>query len=262
MKKNKIRADEALVLQKLVENRSKAQALIMQGKVFKWDERQNKNVKVEKAGQAVQIEDKFEIENPFPLDVGRGALKLRAAFNFWPELKTHTEKALALDIGASTGGFTQVLLENGAQKVVALDVGRNQLHERLKSDPRVLNLEKTHILEVQESLWTDHQIQIPFDIIVSDLSFISLKNIIPKAFPWLKKGGRWLLLVKPQFELDAKKVPKGVVKKDEDRILALNKILNVVQEQSEILDYEHQECPIAGGEGNREFLLILRKKSF
>jgi 23S rRNA (cytidine1920-2'-O)/16S rRNA (cytidine1409-2'-O)-methyltransferase len=260
VKTGKLRADEALLQQKLVETRSKAQALIMQGKVSYFNEKQGRWELIEKAGESVKADTQFQIENPFPLDVGRGAQKLRGAFAQWPQLRDEVKGAKALDIGASTGGFSQVLLELGAESVIALDVGRNQLHERIKNDKRVRNLEKTHILETTELQWHEWSVPLPFDLMVTDLSFISLAKVVPHAFAWLKPGGFWLLLVKPQFELDAKRVPKGVVKNESDRQVALEKICSIAREIPGFASLEHCDCPLPGTEGNKEFLLYLRKK--
>jgi 23S rRNA (cytidine1920-2'-O)/16S rRNA (cytidine1409-2'-O)-methyltransferase len=262
MSDNKKRIDEILVLQNLVETRNKAQALILQGKVFYWNDKKSDWKKVEKAGEKFASQEiKIKIENPFPADVGRGALKLRAALNQWPQIINLIKNAHCLDVGASTGGFTQVLLENMASGVVAIDVGRNQLHERLKSNPKVINLEKTHILNIEDNFWSENKISIPFDVIVTDLSFISLYKVIDKVSPWLKNTGVWILLVKPQFELEAKKVPKGIVKDESYRLEAINKILSKVKELSHYEKIEYIDCPVAGTEGNREYLLYLQKKS-
>lgn len=255
--KNKKRVDQILVDQSKVETRSKAQALILAGSVeFKKDDRWEK---VKKAGDAFLPETEFRIEDATLADVGRGAQKLRGAFQAWPEIEEALKEKLALDIGSSTGGFTQVLLEKGATKVVALDVGTHQLHERLRKDSRVLSLEQTHVLRIGESFWKEKNISLPFDFFVTDVSFISVTKVLSHAYFWLKSGGFWVLLVKPQFELDAKKVPRGIVKNPDFRKEALERVLNLINELGCFRVLGQIESPITGTDGNVEYLLCLQK---
>lgn len=255
--KVKKRADSLLVEKKIVESRSKAQALILAGSVkYKIDSDWEK---VKKAGDQLSPDTEFQIQDATLNDVGRGAQKLRAAFETWSELEFSAKDGQALDIGSSTGGFTQVLLEKGAASVVAVDVGTHQLHERLRNDSRVLSLEKTHILRVDSNFWKTHKIDLPFDVLVTDVSFISVKKVMSHAKDWLKKNGCWLVLVKPQFELDAKKVPKGIVKNQDDRNDALNGVISLANQLGCFRVLGQRESPITGADGNVEYLLCLQK---
>ena len=164
-----------------------------------------------------------------------------------------------MDIGSSTGGFTQVLLEAGAQNVVALDVGTHQLHERLRVNPKVVSLENTHVLRIEENFFREKNIALPFDLIVTDVSFISVKKILKHAAEWLVNGGYWIVLVKPQFELEPKKVPKGVVKNPEFRKQALQGVITLATELGCFRVLGQCESPIRGAEGNVEYLVCLQK---
>ena len=180
MKTPKLRADELVVKKGLVESRSKAQALIMAEEILLARTDASGGVvwePVQKAGQSLPEDAQLKLKHEGPQDVGRGALKLRGAFDQWPELFRMCEGALALDVGSSTGGFTQVLLEKGAARVVALDVGTHQLHESLRKDSRVLSLEQTHVLKVEAADWKGHGIELPFGFVVMDVSFISVNSL-------------------------------------------------------------------------------------
>lgn len=266
----KKRADEIVHHRKLTESRNKAQALIMAGQVAwrpagpldadgkrlpseaAWDA-------VKKPGQQLPSDCEVMLSVPARQDVGRGATKLRRAFQCWGDLGARG--ALALDVGASTGGFTQVLLEQGASKVVALDVGTHQLHERLRADPRVISVEQQHVLRVNEKLWEGLGVVPAFGLIVTDLSFISLTKILAAVEPWLAAGGNWILLVKPQFEVGPKKAPGGVVKNPDFHEEALNLVRASVEQLPRLIWMAVEPSPIEGGDGNREFLLWLQKKS-
>jgi len=258
MKKNRLRADERVLQLGLVETRSRAQALIMAGCVYlKKTSDQKDWEKVDKAGQAVPPDCEIHVDDPNKKDVGRGAKKLRGALEAWPEIDL--TGATCLDIGSSTGGFTQVCLERGAKKVVALDVGTHQLHEKLRADDRVLSVEKQHVLKMSDERWAELDVRPEFDFICTDLSFISATKVIPVAVDWLKPGASWVLLVKPQFELEPKKVPKGIVRNPEHQQEAVDKIKTSIQ-SVECLKWEALiPSPIKGGEGNVEFLLWVRK---
>ncbi len=263
MKAAKLRADELVVKRGLVESRSKAQAYIMAGEVLfarvdaggetHW-------TPVLKSGQALAEDTEIKLKHDGPQDVGRGAQKLRKAFEVWPELLESSQGGLGFDIGSSTGGFTQVLLEKGAARVVALDVGTHQLHERLRSDARVLSLEQTHVLKVETQDWLRHGVQLPFDILVTDVSFISVTRILSHVAPWMKPLAPWVVLVKPQFELDRSRVPKGIVRDEGDRQDAIGRVREAVQATG-LLDWKALvESPIQGGDGNIEYLAYLERK--
>lgn len=251
----KIRADQLLVEQKKVETRSRAQALILAGCVEYLSPKGWQ--KVSKAGDQMAPETELRVDDPNSKDVGRGAQKLRGAFGYWSEV--NAESALALDIGSSTGGFTQVLLEKGAKQVVALDVGTHQLHEKLRSDSRVLSLEQTHVLKIDENFFKLKGVVLPFDILVMDVSFISSTKVIRHASSWLKKDGYWIILVKPQFELEPKKLVRGIVKEPEYRIEALENVIKLANELGCFKVIGHIESPITGTDGNVEYLLCLQK---
>jgi 23S rRNA (cytidine1920-2'-O)/16S rRNA (cytidine1409-2'-O)-methyltransferase len=159
-----------------------------------------------------------------------------------------------LDIGASTGGFTEIALTFDAKKVYCVDVGTNQLHEKIKSNKKVINLEKTHVRELNSSLITEE-----IDICVVDVSFISLDKILPFIHPFLKKAAEIVLLVKPQFEVGKENISKGGIVKNKTLYpIVINKIIHEAEKCN--LDYQqHIESPILGGKGNIEFLMYLKK---
>jgi 23S rRNA (cytidine1920-2'-O)/16S rRNA (cytidine1409-2'-O)-methyltransferase len=257
--KLKKRADQLLFENNLTESRSKAQALILAGSV-EYLSPKGLWVKLQKAGELFSTETTFKITDATLKDVSRGATKLRAVFDEWPFLTEQVKDASALDIGSSTGGFTQVLLEKGAAHVVALDVGTHQLHERLRKDPRVLSLEKTHVLKIDEGFWKHQkELSYPFGVFVMDVSFISSNKVLFHAHPWLKAGGHWVLLVKPQFELEPSKLRKGIVKSEEFRQEALLSVVNFANKLGCFNVKGYCESPIAGMDGNKEFLLCLEK---
>ncbi len=257
----KMRADEFMVALGLTESRSKAQAAIMAGEVFsrpKSSESEDSWEPVKKASQSFPEGTQLQLRSLSAQDVGRGAQKLRGALERWTEIDVFGKECL--DIGASTGGFTQVLLERGAARVIALDVGTHQLHERLRRESRVVSIEQQHVLKVDDAFWKTRGLSADFDLIVTDLSFISLERVLPHAAPWLKKGAHWLLLVKPQFELDRTKLVKGIVKNPEFQKEAVDRVVMLASEPSLGLSYQDlMESPILGGDGNKEFLLWLKK---
>lgn len=227
----------------LAENQSKAKARIMAGDVIIDDHRQDKpGIKVYRS---VSIRLKGN-SHPY---VGRGGLKLEHAIRLWPFLPI--KDTICLDIGASTGGFTEVLLNHGAQKVYAVDVGHNQLHESLRVNPKVINMEKTHILQLNK---------LPEEpkIAVIDVSFISLEKVLPKAKDLLSHEGYIVALVKPQFEVGRELIHKGGIVKDEMiQKMALQKIIDLALSLGlKILG--QSESPILGTKGNKEFLLALK----
>lgn len=258
----KFRADELLVKLGHLESRSKAQAFIVAGEVYTraaTSQSEDSWEPVQKSSHPFPEDQQFQVRSKSSQDVGRGALKLRGALQLWPEIKTDNTRCI--DIGASTGGFTQVLLEGGAQSVVALDVGTNQLHERIRSNPKVISLEQQHVLKVEGDFWATKQIPLPFDLMVTDLSFISLEKIIPHAAPWLKLGGHWVILLKPQFELDRSKLHKGIVKEESHRQEAISRIRKVVESLGgKLLWRAIAPSPITGGDGNVEYLLWLSRE--
>jgi len=183
--------------------------------------------------------------------VGRGALKLLAALESWP---VRVEGRVALDVGASTGGFTEVCLARGATRVYAVDVGRGQLHPKLAGDPRVVSLEGLDARALSPALAPE-----PPGLIVSDVSFIGLAKALPEALALAAPGAELVALVKPQFEVGPERVGKGGVVKDE---AARREALEGVVRFLEAVGWRvlgARESPIVGGDGNREFLLWASK---
>lgn len=190
----------------------------------------------------------IEEENPW---VSRGAFKLIEAIEAW---KPTMKDGVFMDIGASTGGFTEVLLSNGAKKVFCVDVGTNQLHPRIKLDERVVNLEKTHVRELTNKLITEM-----CNGCVIDVSFISLEKIFPFIHSFLLQDGFAIVLIKPQFEVGKENVGKGgIVKNKKLYPEVLERIKRVAAENH--LNYVADiESPILGGDGNKEFLMLFKK---
>ena len=244
-KKAKLRLDAYLTEQGLFETRSRAQAAIMAGQVLV-DE-----VKIDKPGTSVKEGAKIRILGDRLRYVSRGGLKLAKALQKFPV--SVTGKVMA-DIGASTGGFTDCMLQNGAAKVYAVDVGYGQLDWKLRSDPRVVCLERTN------ARYLDRQ-QIPdeLDFASIDVSFISLKLIFPALYGLLRQGGEIACLIKPQFEAGREKVgKKGVVRDPKVHLEVLEGFLTHAKENHfTVLGVTYS--PIRGPEGNIEYLGYLRK---
>ncbi len=252
MKLAKIRLDDRVVGLGLAESKAKAQALILAGHIEvlihgQW-QRQFK------AGHPIALDASVRCLEQ-DLDVGRGAKKLRGAMKeFGLDLKGLN---LGLDVGSSTGGFTQVLLEAGVGKVVALDVGTHQLHERLRRDPRVIVMEQTHVLQIGAEFWAQSGVGIPFDVAVMDVSFIGVKKILDHVHPWLKTGAHFVVLVKPQFELGPEWVVGGIVRDEGLQRRAVDEVREHIE--SRALYRVDAEVPssIKGQEGNQEYFLLL-----
>ncbi|MBQ8525202.1 MAG: TlyA family RNA methyltransferase [Clostridia bacterium] len=239
------RLDVELVNKGLVESREKAKALIMAGAVY------IDGQKAYKAGDKVKEGQMIEVKGEVLPFVSRGGLKLDKSVKCF---NLSLEGLVCADIGASTGGFTDCMLQNGASKVYSIDVGYGQLAWKLRNDPRVVNMERTNIRYIDFNLITD-----PVSFISIDVSFISLKLVLPVAYKMLSEGGNLVCLIKPQFEAGREEVgKKGVVR---DIAIHRKVISATVTAASEIgfrveaLDYS----PIKGPEGNIEFLLHLSK---
>ena len=206
---------------------------------------------VNKPGKKFQIDSKIElIEDEIPW-VSRGALKLLRAIDTW---NLDFSGKVIMDIGASTGGFTEVSLSKGAVKVFSVDVGSDQLHERIKSDKRVVNLEKTHVRELTNQLIKDL-----VDICVIDVSFISLEKIFPFIHSFLKPEAQLIVLVKPQFEVGKENVGKGGIVKNKSLYPTMIANIKLEALKSNLNYIKHIESPILGGDGNMEFLMLLEK---
>ena len=209
----KLRLDVALTQRGLAESRQKAQALIMAGEVYVNGQKETK------AGAPVKEEDALEVRGKALPYVSRGGLKLEKAMQVWPiDLKG----AVCADIGASTGGFTDCMLQNGARLVYAVDVGYNQLDWRLRTHPQVVCMERTNARYL-----TAEQIPEPLDFFSVDVSFISLSLILPALRPLIREGGQAVCLVKPQFEAGKEKVGKhGVVRDPAVHLEVLERFLD------------------------------------
>lgn len=256
--RDKKRADELVFAQGLAETRNKAQALIMASKI-QWINGEKLET-VKKPGQQFSVDVQFQISGAVDNDVSRGAKKLRGALLDWPEIKKQISSGQCLDIGASTGGFTQVLLECGAKKVLDVDVGTHQLHERIRRDPRVYCVEKQHVLKIDDTFWRETKIDPFFEVIVTDVSFISVTKLVDFVASCLKPGASWLVLVKPQFELDASKAPGGIVKEELYRKMALENVLDKIAENATLEVVASADSKLAGVKGNLEFFLWVKKQ--
>jgi 23S rRNA (cytidine1920-2'-O)/16S rRNA (cytidine1409-2'-O)-methyltransferase len=242
----KIRLDQLLVDRGLVESKSRAQALIMAGLVYTGEKR------LDKPGQPVAEDLQIDVRGQDHPWVSRGGLKLAKAIENFP---INPEGKIAIDVGASTGGFTDVLIQNGAAKVYAVDVGQGQLAWKLRQDPRVVVLEKTNARHL-----TAEQIPEPVDLVVCDASFIGLEIVLPAALA-LTKPKAWLAaLIKPQFEVGKGRVGKGgVVREPELHKEVCDRIETWVGGLPGWTVRGIVESPIRGPEGNIEFLIAAEK---
>lgn len=243
----KQRLDVYLTEQGLVRSRSEAQSIIMAGEVY------INNQKATKAGEQVNGDEQIEVRSSAQKYVSRGGLKLEKAMAVFP---VSPDKKVCMDIGASTGGFTDCMLQNGAKKVYAVDVGYGQLAWKLRSDERVVNMERTNIRYVEPE-----QLDERIEFFSVDVSFISLSKVLPVAWSLSSDDACGVCLIKPQFEAGRDKVgKKGVVR---DKAVHKEVLLRVMEFTREIgfkvcgLDYS----PIKGPEGNIEYLMYISKRS-
>ena len=242
----KTRLDIKLVQLGLVSGRDKAKAIIMAGIVYV------NGQKADKAGTEVLDEDKIELRGETLRYVSRGGLKLEKAFESFP---IQVQNAICMDIGASTGGFTDCMLQNGAKKVYAIDVGYGQLAWKLRTDERVVNLERTNFRHVTKEQVTD-----PVNFASVDVSFISLTLILPAAYLLLSDDGEMICLIKPQFEAGKGFVgKKGVVKDSQIHQDTIVKVIDFAVETGfSVLGLTFS--PVKGPEGNIEYLVYLKKE--
>jgi 23S rRNA (cytidine1920-2'-O)/16S rRNA (cytidine1409-2'-O)-methyltransferase len=241
---SKKRLDILMVEKGLAQSRERARSLIMAGKVLVG------GVSVEKAGKEIPYDAEVTVKEDMPY-VSRGGLKLEAALDgFGVDPKGLT----VLDAGASTGGFTHCLLERGARRVIAVDVGYGQFDWNLRGDPRVTLLERTNIRFLEPD-----SLPHPVDGVVADLSFISLTLVIPKFYEILPTGGWLIPLVKPQFEVGRGDVGKGGVVRDEQKIRAAVEKVKSFAEGCPFQVLGELESPIRGPKGNQEVFLYLKK---
>lgn len=241
----KVRADVLLTEKGLAPSRARAQALILAGKVFVGERR------IEKSGEALYAASAIEVREPDHPFVSRGGVKLEGAldaFEYDP-----TGRVVA-DFGASTGGFTDCLLQRGAAKVFAIDVGYGQLHDKLRQDPRVVSMERTNARHL-----TGANLSELVDLVVIDASFIGLEKLLPAAYDILVPGGEVLALVKPQFQVSHDKVGKGGVVRDME--VRRGAVRALVQDAEEI-GFERvaeADSVITGPKGNQETFIRLRR---
>lgn len=242
---SKDRLDVLLVARGLFPSREKAKASIMAGIISV------NGQMTDKAGTPVADDAIIEVKENLCPFVGRGGLKLAKALN---EFNIDVTDKVAVDIGASTGGFTDCLLQNGAKKVYAIDVGYGHLDYSLRKDPRVISMEKTNIRYLDYD-----QILDAIDFISIDVSFISLTLVLPIAAKLLENNGQMVCLVKPQFEAGKEQVGKGGIVKDKDiHIQVINKVIGSARDQSLRLE-GLTFSPVKGAKGNIEYLLLFKK---
>lgn len=241
----RVRLDQALAQAGLAPSREQAKRLIMAGQVLVDDR------PISKPGWLIAADAKLRVKES-PRYVSRGGIKLEAALKHFGLDPTGW---VAMDIGASTGGFTDCLLQHGALRVHALDVGTNQLAYKLRQDPRVISREQCNVRHLGAS-----DLPEPVDLIVADVSFISLTLVLPAAIPHLRVGGWGLVLVKPQFELTRQDIgPGGIVRDPLLHEQACQKIADWVSQNPELQWVEIIPSPITGTDGNREFLAAFRR---
>lgn len=242
---DKKRLDIVLFERGFAESREKAKALIMSGIVYVNDQKEIK------AGRDIKADDVIEVRGSTLKYVSRGGLKLEKAMESFP---ISLDGKVCMDIGASTGGFTDCMLQNGAVKVYAIDVGYGQLAWKLRSDDRVVNMERTNFRYV-----TKEQISEEIDFASVDVSFISLEKILPVMYELLKETGEAVCLIKPQFEAGRENVgKKGVVRDPAVHLSVIEKITRFANDCCfEIVGLEHS--PVKGPEGNIEYLMYIRK---
>ena len=240
----KKRLDQLLTEKGLAPSREKAKTLIMSGQVYV------QNQKSDKPGTMYPPNVAVEVRGPSLAYVSRGGLKLEKAMKVFP---IHLQGCTAMDIGASTGGFTDCMLQNGAEKVYAIDVGYGQLAWKLRTDPRVINLERTNIRYV-----TQEQIPDGIDFFSVDVSFISLGLVLPVVKKLIRSDAQGVCLIKPQFEAGREKVgKKGVVRDPKVHIEVIEKVCAMMIETGFTvagLDFS----PVKGPEGNIEYLAFLK----
>lgn len=258
----KERLDKVLVAKGLVKSRELAKALIMEGKVFVDNERQTK------AGMLVRETSEILLKETGIPYVSRGGLKLEAAIDFF---HVDVRDKVFMDVGSSTGGFTDCLLKRGARKVYCIDVGYGQLAWSLRKDPRVVLMERTNVRYLDELVGSqasgikgkefEDLRKSNVDMAAIDVSFISLTKVIPVVLKFLMKKGEILTLVKPQFEVGKGEVGRGgIVREEEKRLQAVK----TVQEDSEKLGLKTVgvfQSPVPGQKGNIEYFLYMREKS-
>ena len=239
------RIDKLLVDRGLAPSRTKAQAMVMAGIVLVDDQRVEKPSEQHSPQANIRIKG---AEDPTTRYVGRGGLKLEGALR---SFRLDVTGMNVLDVGASTGGFTDCLLQNGATKVWAVDVGHNQIDWKLRTDPRVEIREGVNARYLQPS-----DFPVKFDLVVMDVSFISVKLVLPAIVPLLKDDGRMITLIKPQFEVGRGQVGSGGIVRDEEQHRRVVAEVNALAESIGLHLVNVIDSPILGAEGNKEFLAL------
>ncbi|MFO0561132.1 MAG: TlyA family RNA methyltransferase [Polyangiales bacterium] len=240
------RVDRLLVERGLAESREKAQALVLAGRVFA------KNQRVDKPGTSIDESLELEVRGDSCPYVSRGGMKLAGVL---APLGIDPKDRVCADVGASTGGFTDVLLQSGAAKVFAVDVGKGQLHQKLRTDPRVVVREG-----INARLALAEVVDEPVSLVVMDLSFISLTKVIPAVLPILDRSGTIVAMVKPQFELTPKEVGRGgVVREDSLRLKAVEAVVAAAVALG-LKDNGRMDSPVHGPAGNREIFVRLDRE--
>lgn len=239
------RLDKIIMQRGLIATRTRCERIIKEDGVLV-------NGQLEKKpGRKFPIDSEIKLLSEDIPWVSRGALKLDAAREKWDiDFNCKT----VLDIGASTGGFTEVALANGAKKVFCVDVGTNQLHEKIATNSRVINLEQTHV-----RLLTNKVITEEIDIIVIDVSFISLEKIFPFCISFLKPLGQLIALIKPQFEVGKENIGKGGIVKNHHLYQDVIQKISSLGEENHLTSIDVVDSPILGGDGNKEFLMLFTK---
>jgi 23S rRNA (cytidine1920-2'-O)/16S rRNA (cytidine1409-2'-O)-methyltransferase len=245
-----LRLDKLLVDRGLAESRTKAQALVMAGVVLVDDQRASKPSDTVAANAQIRLKGG---DDPTSRYVGRGGLKLEKALR---DFEIDVSGFDCLDVGASTGGFTDCLLQHGSRHVIAVDVGHNQIDWRLRTDSRVEVREGINARYLQPD-----DFPMKFDLVVMDVSFISATKIMPAIVPLLKESGRLITLIKPQFEVGRGEVGKGGIVRDVEKRARVIEEVNSAAEQFGLQPKEVIESPIHGADGNVEFLALYDKKA-
>lgn len=239
------RLDVALEARGLVRSRARARDAILRGTV-----KVNGTV-VTKPGHRVTAQMKITIDDPTSEYVSRAALKLIAGLD---ASKINPKDMICLDLGASTGGFTQVLLQRGAAKIFAIDVGHSQLAPEVANDPRVVQLDKTNASDLNATLIPD-----PIDLIVCDISFVALEKVIAPALQLARKDATAILLFKPQFQVGKANIGKGGIVNNDAAVEDALDAFKMFMEQQGWRDMLSLPSPIKGGDGNQEFLRVFSK---
>lgn len=240
----KKRLDQILVDRNLVDSKSKAKAMIMAGQVYV------EGMQITKSGLNINDDLLIKIKTLGPEWVSRGAKKLIKALD---EFNIVVKDKICLDLGSSTGGFTDVLIKRNAKKVYAVDVGTNQLHEKLKRNNKVVSLEKTNARYLNKEIFNEL-----VEIMVCDVSFISLKKVIAPNLGLLKKESSVVALIKPQFEAKKNELKKGIVRESEIHKRICNEIRDWFELECDCRVEGITESPIRGPKGNIEFLIIAK----